>query len=99
LYTKEKGWHYPWNNRGLQRVLGIFPSPKEAALTCELMVKRCSAIYDVGVSGLHRLIHRLDDVQQSNVIIVCRRYGRRSWASVVGGLVQILSGHWRFPTI
>jgi NCAIR mutase (PurE)-related protein len=86
LYTKEKDGSIP----GITVVTagtGDIPVAEEAALTCELMGNKVQRIYDVGVSGLHRLIHRLDDVQQSNVIIVVAGM-EGALASVVGGLVQ-----------
>ncbi len=44
-------------------------------------------IYDVGVSGLHRLLSRLDEIQEANcVIAVAGMEG--ALASVIGGLVS-----------
>ena len=60
---------------------------EEAALTAELMGNEVQRIYDVGVSGLHRLINRLPDIRKARVIIVVAGM-EGALASVVGGLVQ-----------
>ena len=44
-------------------------------------------INDVGVAGLHRLLHRIDDIQQAQVIVVVAGM-EGALASVVGGLVS-----------
>lgn len=66
---------------------GDIPVAEEAALTAELMGNAVKRIYDVGVSGLHRLIHRLPEIQQATVLIVVAGM-EGALASVVGGLVQ-----------
>ena len=46
-----------------------------------------SGIYDVGVSGMHRLFSRLDTIQEANcVVAVAGMEG--ALASVMGGLVK-----------
>ncbi len=45
------------------------PVAEEAAVTADIMGNRVERIYDVGVAGLHRLLSRLDTIQQANVII------------------------------
>ncbi|MCD8161496.1 MAG: nickel pincer cofactor biosynthesis protein LarB [Clostridiales bacterium] len=60
---------------------------EEAAQTAEYFGSHVERIYDVGVSGLHRLLSRLDDIQQANcVIAVAGMEG--ALASVLGGLVD-----------
>lgn len=63
------------------------PVSEEAALTAEIMGNQVKRIYDVGVAGIHRLLHRLDDLRQANVLIVVAGM-EGALASVVGGLVD-----------
>lgn len=63
------------------------PVAEEAAQTAEYFGARVERIYDVGVSGLHRLLSRLDRIQAANcVVAVAGMEG--ALASVIGGLVQ-----------
>jgi NCAIR mutase (PurE)-related protein len=62
------------------------PVAEEAAVTAEFLGHRVSRIYDVGVAGLHRLLCRLDDIQQANVVIVIAGM-EAALASVLGGLI------------
>ena len=45
------------------------PVAEEAAQTAEYFGCRVDRIYDVGVSGLHRLLARLEDIQRANCVI------------------------------
>lgn len=62
------------------------PVAEEAALTAELMGNQVERIYDVGVSGLHRLLSFLPHLQKANVLIVVAGM-EGALPSVVGGLV------------
>ncbi len=63
------------------------PVAEEAAQTAEYFGSRVERIYDVGVSGLHRLLARLDNIQEANcVVAVAGMEG--ALASVIGGLVR-----------
>jgi NCAIR mutase (PurE)-related protein len=63
------------------------PVAEEAAQTAEFFGSRVERIYDVGVSGLHRLLSRLEAIQQANcVIAVAGMEG--ALASVLGGMVD-----------
>lgn len=63
------------------------PVAEEAAQTAEYFGSRVTRIYDVGVSGLHRLLSKMDAIQEANcVITVAGMEG--ALASVVGGLVE-----------
>lgn len=64
------------------------PVAEEAALTAELMGNQVQRLYDVGVAGLHRLLDRLDVVQQAHVLIVVAGM-EGALASVVAGLVSV----------
>ncbi|MDO4274382.1 MAG: nickel pincer cofactor biosynthesis protein LarB [Eubacteriales bacterium] len=60
---------------------------EEAAQTAEYFGSHVERIYDVGVSGIHRLFHRLDTIQSANcVVAVAGMEG--ALASVLGGLVD-----------
>lgn len=60
---------------------------EEAAVTAETFGNEVVRIYDVGVSGLHRLLSHLNELQSANVI-VCVAGMEGALASVVGGLVD-----------
>lgn len=63
------------------------PVAEEAAQTAEFFESQVERIYDVGVSGIHRLFSRLDAIQEANcVVAVAGMEG--ALASVVGGLVS-----------
>lgn len=63
------------------------PVAEEAAQTAEYFGSYVERIYDVGVSGLHRLLSRIDTIQEANcVVAVAGMEG--ALASVIGGLVS-----------
>lgn len=63
------------------------PVAEEAAQTAEYFGSAVERIYDVGVSGMHRLFSRLEDIQSANcVVAVAGMEG--ALASVLGGLVK-----------
>lgn len=63
------------------------PVAEEAAQTAEYFGSLVERVYDVGVSGIHRLLARLDVIQQANcVVAVAGMEG--ALASVIGGLVS-----------
>ncbi len=63
------------------------PVAQEAAQTAEYFGANVERLYDVGVSGLHRLLSRLDVIQKANcVVAVAGMEG--ALASVIGGLVK-----------
>ncbi len=63
------------------------PVANEAAITARFLGNEVVQINDVGVAGLHRLLHRIDDIREANVIIVIAGM-EGALASVVGGLVD-----------
>lgn len=63
------------------------PVAEEAAQTAEYFGANVERIYDVGVSGIHRLLSRMDMIQSANcVVAVAGMEG--ALASVLGGLVS-----------
>jgi NCAIR mutase (PurE)-related protein len=63
------------------------PIAEEAAVTAEVMGNSVVRICDVGVSGLHRLLGRLETIQMANVIVVVAGM-EGALPSVVAGLVS-----------
>ncbi len=60
---------------------------EEAAQTAEYFGSKVERIFDVGVSGLHRLLSNLEPIQNANCIIAVAGM-EGALASVVGGLVD-----------
>ncbi len=61
------------------------PVAEEAALTAEFLGNSVERLYDVGVSGLHRILSKLDDIMSARVIIAVAGM-EGALASVIGGL-------------
>ena len=67
------------------------PVAEEAAVTLEVMGNRVKKLYDVGVAGVHRLMHHADLLKSAQVIIVV--------AGMEGALASLVSGLVRVPVI
>ena len=63
------------------------PVAEEAAITAEMMGNSVRRLYDVGVSGVHRLLEHLETLRRANVLIVVAGM-EGALPSVVGGLVS-----------
>ena len=63
------------------------PVAEEAALTAEALGTEVCRVYDVGVSGIHRLLGHVEDVMKARVIIAIAGM-EGALASVVGGLAD-----------
>jgi NCAIR mutase (PurE)-related protein len=63
------------------------PVAEEAAITARFMGNEVDTIYDVGISGLHRVLTHLDKLVRAAVIIVVAGM-EGALPSVVGGLVE-----------
>lgn len=78
--------------RGKGRILVVtagtsdIPVAEEAAVTAELMGSEVDRLFDVGVAGIHRLLHHSDLLFSANVVIVAAGM-EGALPSVVGGLV------------
>lgn len=85
--------HKPFQDRGRGTVLVLsagtsdLPVAEEAAVTAEMMGNRVERVFDVGVAGLHRLLHRLDTLRAATVVVVVAGM-EGALPSVVGGLVS-----------
>jgi NCAIR mutase (PurE)-related protein len=64
------------------------PVAEEAALTAQSMGNRVERLYDVGVAGIHRLLHHREALTKARVII-CVAGMEGALPSVVGGLVSV----------
>ena len=61
---------------------------EEAAVTAEIFGLRVERLYDVGVAGLHRLLHNLEKIRSARLIITVAGMDG-ALPSVVGGLVAV----------
>lgn len=60
---------------------------EEAAQTAEYFGANVARIYDVGVSGIHRLLSKTEEINRANVVIAVAGM-EGALASVIGGLVS-----------
>jgi len=67
------------------------PIAEEAALTLQIMSNRVVKLYDVGVAGVHRVMHHLDLLRKAKVIIVV--------AGMEGALASLVSGLVSCPVV
>lgn len=67
------------------------PVAEEAAATLEALGNRTARLYDVGVAGVHRVIHNLELIKKAKVIIVV--------AGMEGALASLISGLVKSPVI
>lgn len=67
------------------------PVAEEAACTAELMGNDVGRLYDVGVAGLHRLLHERKTLAEARVLIVV--------AGMEGALPSVVSGLVSVPVI
>ena len=64
------------------------PVAEEAAQTAEFFGSHVERVYDVGVSGIHRLLSQTDVLNQANCIVAVAGM-EGALASVIGGLVSV----------
>jgi pyridinium-3,5-biscarboxylic acid mononucleotide synthase len=97
------GEHFPmsgairfWRNReltGKGKIAVVcagtsdIPVAEEAQITAEVMGNEVDAIHDIGVAGIHRLIHQRQRLEDARVVIVCAGM-EGALPSAVGGLVS-----------
>jgi NCAIR mutase (PurE)-related protein len=63
------------------------PVAEETAVTAEFLGLKTERIYDVGVSGIHRLLKNLPKIKKAQVLIVVAGM-EGALPSVIGGLVE-----------
>jgi len=61
---------------------------EEAALTAEFFGTKVIRMYDVGVAGIHRLLARVDDLNEVNCVVAIAGM-EGALATVIGGLVSV----------
>ena len=64
---------------------------EEAAQTAEFFGNRVDRYYDIGVSGLHRLLSQIDEIRKANVVVAV--------AGMEGALASVLGGQVTVPVI
>ncbi|MDR1292076.1 MAG: nickel pincer cofactor biosynthesis protein LarB [Clostridiales Family XIII bacterium] len=64
------------------------PVAEEAAVTAELYGHDVARVYDVGISGLHRLLDRIENIRKADVVIAVAGM-EGALPSVVSGLVSV----------
>jgi len=67
------------------------PVAEEAAVTAEALGARVERLADVGVAGLHRLLARLDELRQADVVVAV--------AGMEGALPSVLAGLVAAPVV
>ncbi len=67
------------------------PVAEEAVITLEVMGNSVAKLYDVGVAGVHRLMHNIEVLKTAKVIIVV--------AGMEGALASLVSGLVSCPVI
>lgn len=60
---------------------------EEAAQTAEYFGSKVTRFYDVGVSGIHRLLSKAEEIQKANCVVAIAGM-EGALASVIGGLVS-----------
>jgi len=63
------------------------PVTEEAEVTAQVMGNEIDAIHDIGVAGIHRLMHHRERLTEARVVIVCAGM-EGALPSAVGGLVS-----------
>lgn len=64
------------------------PVAEESAQTAEFFGSYVERIFDVGVSGIHRLLSQIEKLEKANVVVAIAGM-EGALASVVGGLVSV----------
>lgn len=65
------------------------PVAEEAAVTAEVLGNEVLRLYDVGVSGIHRLLSHMEDIMSARVIVAV--------AGMEGALPSVIGGACRLP--
>jgi|SRR4051794_18059639 NCAIR mutase (PurE)-related protein len=63
------------------------PVAEEAHITAEVMGNEIDVIHDIGVAGIHRLMHNRERLTKARVVVVCAGM-EGALPSAVGGLVS-----------
>ena len=63
------------------------PVAEEACATAHVVGAQVERLYDVGISGLHRLLRRAPALREADALVVC--------AGMEGALPSVVGGWWR----
>ena len=63
------------------------PAALEAAVTAELFGSRVEKVFDVGIAGLHRVLHRIDVIRKAKVVVAVAGM-EGALPGVLGGLID-----------
>ena len=86
--------HQPATNRGRGKILVVcagtsdLPVAREAVITARMLGNEVEELVDVGVAGIHRLLHCQEQLRSAAVVIVVAGM-EGALPSVVGGLVAV----------
>ncbi len=67
------------------------PVAEEAIETLEAMALPVTRLYDIGVAGMHRLLHRVEEIRKASAVIVV--------AGMEGALPSVLGGFVSAPVV
>lgn len=79
--------HYPGRIHIISAGTADLPVAEEAALTAELCGFQVQRLWDVGVAGIHRLLHHREVIADADVLVVVAGM-EGALASIVGGLAD-----------
>ena len=87
IYSSKKDEKYQCNVSVVNAGTSDIPIAKEAEITAKLMGVKVESINDVGVTGIHRILSKVDKIRESNCIVVVAGM-EGALPTVVAGLVD-----------
>ena len=87
IYSSKKDEKYQGKVSVVNAGTSDIPIAKEAEITAKLMGVKVESINDVGVTGIHRILSKVDKIRESNCIVVVAGM-EGALPTVVAGLVD-----------
>lgn len=87
IYSSKKDEKYQGKVSVVNAGTSDIPIAKEAEITAKLMGVKVESINDVGVTGIHRILGKVDKIRESNCIVVVAGM-EGALPTVVAGLVD-----------
>jgi len=87
IYSSKKDEKYQGKISVVNAGTSDIPIAKEAEITAKLMGVKVESINDVGVTGIHRILSKVDKIRESNCIVVVAGM-EGALPTVVAGLVD-----------
>ena len=87
IYSSKKDEKYQGKISVVNAGTSDIPIAKEAEITAKLMGVKVESINDVGVTGIHRILSKVDKIKESNCIVVVAGM-EGALPTVVAGLVD-----------